>query len=113
MLAQRLRHRVRLDELVTTEGERGSKSEGWVARLEHEPAEIFAMSAREVVTANNEFGAITHRVTVRYNGLQVKAPTWRVVDEVDGTVFNIKGVLPDFKQRQWLTLLCESGLNNG
>lgn len=113
MLAQQLRHRVTLQEQVVTQATNGAKSEGWVTRLEHEPAAILALSGREFTTANNEFGVITHRITLRYQGLAIKAQTWRVIDETDGTVYNIKAPLPDFKLRQYVNLMCESGLNNG
>ena len=113
MLAQQLRHRVSLQEQVTTKATNGNKSEAWVTRLEHEPAAILALSGKELTAAHNEFGMITHRLTVRYQALAIKATTWRVLDETDGTVFNIKAALPDFKLRQYLNLMCESGLNNG
>jgi head-tail adaptor len=111
MLAQRLRHRVRIDDVAITTGARNAKVEGWAMWLEHEPAEIYALSGHEVVTSNNEFGRVTHRITIRHRpGL---LPRMRIVDETDGTVYNVKALLPDFKLRQWYTILCESGLNNG
>lgn len=108
MLAQRLRHRVNIERLTATRGTDGSKAEAFVAHLTDEPAEVYGLSGAEYARASSEYGRVTHRITVRRQDV---LSTDRIVHE--GTLYNIRAVLPDFKMRQWLTLMCESGMNDG
>lgn len=111
MLAQRLRHRVNVERLQTVQdAETGAKSETFVSFISDEPAEIYALSGSEFVSAQALQGRVTHRITMRrQEGVR---PSMRIVDH-DGEVYNIRAILPDFKQRQWLTMMCESGVNDG
>lgn len=113
MLAQRLRHRATVQHLTTTRGDGGSKREGFTTWLEHEPCEILALSGRELIASSNEWGKVTHRITMRSRPGFLASD--RVVDEADDSavVYNVRAVLPDFKLNQYVTLMCESGVNNG
>jgi len=110
MLAQRLRHRITVSRLTVVQAVSGAKTETFVPYISNEPAEIYGLSGGEYIRASSEYGVVTHRVTMRkQDGVK---PSDRVVDH-DGQAYNIKAVLPDFKQRQFLTLMCESGFNDG
>lgn len=102
-----------MQRLVTTQATNGAKVEAFEDWLTHEPAEIYALSGRELLSANNEWPMCTHRITMRWQTGVV--PSMRVIDEADpgGVVYNIRAVLPDSSLRKWYTLVCESGVNNG
>jgi len=110
MMAQRLRHRIEVARLVVTQDGAGAKAESFTPYISDEPAEIYGLSGSEYAKASSEYGVVTHRITMRRQD-DVKASD-RVTDQ-DGQAYNIRAVLPDFKQRQWLTLMCDSGSNNG
>lgn len=108
MLAQRLRHRVDIERLAVTRGDGGAKVESFATHIADEPAEVYGLSGAEFARASSEYGRVTHRITVRRQDV---LPTDRITHE--GVIYNIRAVLPDFKMRQWLTLMCESGVNDG
>lgn len=114
MLAQRLRHRVDLQEkVVTQDSTDGSVVETWETMLEDTaprlPAAIEPLSGREFLAAQAIQAGTTTRVTIR----------WRAdVDAVkrfvhEGNAYNIRAVLPDSTLRGYLVCLCETGVNDG
>jgi head-tail adaptor len=113
VLAPKLRHRVTLQALTTTQATNGAKSEAFANWLTGEPASIYALSGRELLAANNEWPMCAYRITVRWRPGIV--PSMRVIDEADpgGVVYNIRAVQPDESLRKWYTLVCEAGVNNG
>lgn len=112
-LAPRLRHRIDLEQVAETQGERGEMVEAWATiRTTDEPdlipAEISTIGAREFIAAAAQQVGATTRVTIRYRQPWPDGRTMRVVHE--GVAFNIKGTLPDSTRRAWMHLLCEAGV---
>lgn len=114
MIAPRLRHRVDIQAYVTTQdSETGTVEEEWESILDSEDvliaAEIMPLSGREFVAAQTIQAGVTTRITVRWmTGI---VPSMRVVHQ--GEVYNIKAVLPDGTLRRHITLMCDSGVNDG
>lgn len=107
-IAHRLRHRVTIEQRTQTRDEFGGVVESWetVAIV---PAEVWPLSGREFVAAQAEQAGVTTRITIRYQaGIE---PAMRITH--DGRTYNIKAVLPDSTLRRHITLMCESGVNNG
>jgi len=111
MLAQRLRHRIVIDQLEISRGPNGSQIETWTPFLVGEPAEVAPLSqrSRELVAANAVQGIVNTEIVMRWHpGLK---PSMRAVHE--GIAYDIHAVVPDKKLRQFVTLLCEQGANDG
>lgn len=109
MLAPKLRHRVTLSSLTQTRDEWGGVVEGWAPLVSNLPAEIVPLSGREFVAAQAVQAGVTTRITIRYRGGVL--PAMRIQHE--GAIYNIKAVLPDPTLRRHLTLMCETGVNDG
>jgi SPP1 family predicted phage head-tail adaptor len=120
MLSQRLRFRVDIQRPTQVrDPEDGSFSTSWVSILTPDelddvgdpalPAEIVALSGRELLAAAAEQADITTRIVIRYR-TDVRADM-RLVH--DGLRYNIRAVIPDPKRAMWLTLMCTSGVNDG
>lgn len=114
MLAPRLRHRVDIESFEITLDSNGAQVEEWVSIRDSEepdliPAEIVPLSGREFVAAQAVQAGVTTRITIRWReGVVAKMR----VDH-DGDIYNIKAVLPDPTLRRHLTLMCETGVNEG
>lgn len=109
MRAGVLRHRIDIESLQSTQTSDGIAQEAWLPWLENEPAEIVALSGREFIAAAAAQAGVTHRITVRERpGLLA---SMRIVH--DGQLFNIRAILPDPTLRRHLTIMCESGVNDG
>ena len=107
-IAHRLRHRVTIEQIATTRDEWGGVVDSW-ATVAIVPAEVYPLSGREFVAAQAEQAGVTTRITIRYQaGIE---PAMRVTH--DGKTYNIRAVLPDPTLRRHITLMCESGVNNG
>ncbi|HBC8790285.1 TPA: phage head closure protein [Citrobacter braakii] len=110
MQAGKLRHRVILQEPVKEQNPTtGAVINTWrdVATIW---AEISPLSAREFIVAQASQGEITTRITIRYRASITRKH--RILFR--GSVFNIEGVLPDPKSgREYLTLPCSEGVNDG
>lgn len=107
-LAHRLRHRVTIEQRTQSRDEWGGVVDSW-ATVTIVPAEVWPLSGREFVAAQAEHAGVTTRITIRYQaGIE---PAMRVTH--DGKTYNIKAVLPDPTLRRHITLMCESGVNNG
>jgi len=103
----RLKHRIKLQEQQETQDPNtGAITKSWVD-VASVWASVEGINGREFVAAAAEQAAVTWRITVRYRDI---LPTWRIV--FDGRYFNIKAILPNNDQTQ-LTLMCETGANNG
>jgi len=110
MQAGKLRHRVVIQEPVNYQNtETGSIESSWqdVATIW---ADVYPLSAREFISAQSEHGEITTRITIRFRrNISNKN---RILYE--GKIFNIEGVLPDpVSGREYLTLPCSEGVNDG
>lgn len=111
MLAQRLRHRIRIDELTIERSATGGQREVWVTFDDGVPADLTPLSqrSRELVAANAIQGIVNTEIVMRWQpGLR---PSMRAVHE--GIEYDIKAIVPDPKLRQWVTMLCEQGANRG
>lgn len=107
-IAHRLRHRVTIERRTQTRDEWGGVIDSW-ATVAIVPAEVYPLSGREFVAAQATQAGVTTKITIRYQaGIE---PAMRVTH--DGMTYNIKAVLPDPTLRRHLTLMCETGVNNG
>lgn len=110
MQAGKLRHRVTLQEPVKVQNSTtGAVINTWrdVSTIW---AEVSPLSAREFIAAQASQGEISTRITIRYRpGVTRKQ---RILFR--GAIYNIEGVLPDPKSgREYLTLPCSEGVNDG
>jgi len=114
MLSPRLRHRVDIEEFETTLDSEGAQVEAWSTIRDSDeteliPAEIVPLSGREFAAAQAVQAGVTTRITIRWRaGVE---PAMRVVHGAD--LYNIRAVLPDPTLRRHLTLMCETGVNQG
>ena len=107
-IAHRLRHRITIEQKTAGADAWGQPVETWetVAIV---PAEVWPLSGREFVAAQAEQAGVTTRITIRYQaGIE---PAMRITH--GRKTYNIKAVLPDPTLRRHITLMCESGVNNG
>lgn len=110
MLAYKMRHRVTIQELqVLVDSNDGSQSEMWVILATKVPASIHPLSGKEFLAASAVQSTVNTRITIRYRD-DLK-PSMRVIHE--GILYNIKAIIPDPTLRHHITLLCESGANDG
>lgn len=106
--AGRLRHRVTVAELTAENDTDGVLVETWEDAFGVAlPAEITALSGRELIAAQAIQSKVTARIRLRYRpGLKASQ---RV--EHRGEFFNIVAVVPDpYSRIRYTTLLCESGV---
>lgn len=113
MLAPRLRHRIDIEAFTIDLDSEGVQVESWDSIRDSGealiPAEIVPLSGREFIAAQTVQANVTTRITIRWRaGIE---PSMRVIHGVD--VYNIKAVLPDPTLRRHLTLMCETGANDG
>lgn len=109
MLAQRLRHRVTIEQVAESRDSDGGVITTWAALHSKVPAEIVPLSGREFVAAQAAQAGVNARMTIRYvAGITTKM---RVVHGSD--IYNIEAVLPDPTLRRHLTLMVSTGVNNG
>jgi SPP1 family predicted phage head-tail adaptor len=116
MLANRLRHRVAIQEQVKTQDETtGALSIAWQnvmlgsTELDSVPAEVLTGAGREFIQAGSVQGEIAARINLRwFSGLtQSMRILW------DGNVYNIKSIETDLSGRQEYRLRCSAGNNDG
>lgn len=109
--AGRLRHRVRIEQIMVTLDSDGERSEAWgdvFGRLL--PAEILPVSGREFVAAAAVQSKVTTRIRIRRRTGVV--PSMRALHR--GVAYGIEAVLPDAESgREYLTLLCSDGAHQG
>lgn len=109
--AGRLRHRVSIEALVIGLDTDGATEEQWVDQFgKLLPAEIVALSGRELIAAQAVQSRVATRIRMRWReGIE---PSMRVVHR--GLAYNVEAVLPDPDSgRRWITLNCSSGVNAG
>ena len=104
-----LRHRVLIQQQVTTRDDDGVSHTTWV-----DVATVWAavepLSAREFIQSGQTQAAVTARITIRYRaGLQA---SMRILHR--GQVFNIAGLLPDkVSGLEYITIPVSAGVNDG
>lgn len=117
--AQTLRHRVDIQSLtITQDPDTGAQTEVWASILSGEesvylvPASVLSIPGRatkEFVQSNKDVAGVNSEILMRYRADM--RPSMRLVHEAQN--YNIRAVLPDPTQRQFVTVLCETGLNDG
>jgi len=111
IIAYKLRHRIDIQELTyAVDSNTGARVANWVSVLDrNEPASIVPLSGKEFIAAQSVQAGISTRVTIRKrDGLK---PAMRIVH--NGTFYNILAILPDPTLERHLTILCDSGFNDG
>jgi len=118
MDAGRLRHRIDLEERVVTRDTEGGEIVSWVLWAAAVPAEVAPASGKEMMVGGAELGQVTTRIVIRWRPGVV--PTMRAIhrqtifEEESSTIYNIVAQLPDPETgRVSITLLCNTGANNG
>lgn len=110
MIAYKLRHRVDIQALThAIDANTGARSDVWATFVANEPASIAPMSGREFIAAQAVQAGVNTRITIRKRDGVL--PTMRVIH--GNTIYNIVAVLPDTTLERHLTLLCDSGVNDG
>lgn len=110
MRAGRLRHKVDIEYVSETQNATtGEIVQSWKPFC-HVWAAIEPMSVREFVAAQAVQSQITTMIIIRYKaGVTAKMRIYH-----GETIYNIEGVLPDKKTgREYLTLACSTGANDG
>jgi len=111
MLAQRLRHRITLQEKIEAQSSATGEIEtDWIDILFEEPAEVVPKSAREFFASASKQGETSGRITIRKPDIAINS-AMRVL--WDGVPYQIDGVLPDPSNARWLTILYSEGVNDG
>lgn len=108
-IAYKLRHRVTLQRYEQTRDEMGGVVETW-ADVATVWASIEPLSAREFIAAQSAQSQVSARIVIRYR--EGITAAMRILH--NGRVYNIEGVLPDPRSgREYLTLPCSEGVNDG
>lgn len=104
-----LRHRVLIQQQVTTRDSDGIEQTAWVD-VATVWASVEPLSAREFIQSGKTQSAVTARITMRYrDGL---LPSMRLVHR--GEIFNIAGLLPDKASGlEYITIPVSAGVNDG
>jgi len=111
MRAGKLRHRITIQRPVYDQDQvTGEVTITWMDAWTKVPAEVVPASVSQFVAAAAPQHKLTARIVIRYRaGLEA---TMRILHR--GDVYDIQGVLADPDSgRDYLTLPCSSGLNNG
>ena len=104
-----LRHRVLIQQQVTTRDDDGVQTTNWVD-VATVWASVEPLSAREFIQSGQDQAAVTARITIRYRaGLQ---PSMRLVHR--DQIYNIAGLLPDkVSGLEYITIPVSAGVNDG
>ena len=117
MLANRLRHRVAVQELVETQNSTtGAVTRAWEnvlldssTELDAVPAEVLTGPGREFMQSGSTQNEIAARINLRwFPGLTQKM---RIV--WDGNVYNIQSIETDVTARREYRLKCIAGVSDG
>lgn len=112
MRAGRLRHRITFQAPAEVQDpESGEMLPGWQTVWEKVPAEVSALSARDLIAAQAGQSEASGRVVIRYRPGVV--PTMRIIHR--GEVYEIQGQpMPDpVSGLEYLTMLVAKGVNDG
>ena len=110
MLAQRLRHRVRIEQFADAQDPvTGEPVRTWSTFADDVAAELVPLSGREFVSGGGVQAGIDTRATVR--ALPGLVSAMRLV--AAGRIYEIKAVLPNPTFARHLTLMLSSGVSNG
>lgn len=105
--AGKLRHRITIEQPVTTRDGIGGVVRGW-ATFMTVWAEVVPLSGREFLAAQATQSSVNARITIRY--VHGVTDLMRVIHREQ--VYSIHAVLPDPTFREHLTLMCETGVEH-
>jgi len=104
-----LRHRVLIQQQVTTRDSDGIEQTAWVD-VAMVWASVEPLSAREFIQSGQTQAAVTARITMRYR--EGMLPTMRLIHR--GEILNIAGLLPDkVSGLEYITIPVSAGVNDG
>lgn len=109
LAAGRLRHRIQIEEQISTINSSGESEKEW-----QHVAEVWAaiepVSGRELLQAQQVQSKVTTRITIRSRS-GVRA-SMRAIHKT--SVYNIEAVITDPESGiEWMTLQCSTGVNQG
>lgn len=110
MQAGKLRHRIIIETPdKSRDPQTGAVINGWKT-LTTVWASVEPLSVREFISAKSEQGELTARIMIRYRD----DVTRKCRIKFRGKIYNIAGILPDpISGREYLTLPCSEGVNDG
>jgi SPP1 family predicted phage head-tail adaptor len=110
IIAYKLRHRIDIQSLEhQIDSDTGARLDVWTTFVAKEPAAIAPLSGREFIAAQAIQSGVSTRITIRKRDGIV--PSMRILH--NDTIYNILSVLPDPTLERHLTILCDSGFNDG
>lgn len=112
MKAGPLRQRIALEQQVQTQDQdTGDIAVSW-ALVAEVWANVQPLSAREFIAAQAVQSQVSTKIIIRWRDGITAA--MRARDLSTGALYNIAGVLPDnVSGREWITLVCSAGVNDG
>ncbi len=112
MRAGRMRHLVDIEANTGTQDPAtGEIIAAWSPFARNQPAEIRALSGREVMAAQQEAGAVDTQINMRL--LHGVTSAMRIRHPASGTIYDIKTVLADPTLERYMQILAQSGVNAG
>lgn len=111
LAAGRLRHRVTIEQKVTTrDPDTGAPITAWQTWAANVAAEVAPLSVKEFLAAQQLQSEVSARITIRYRSGVLA--TMRI--RFKGQIYNIAGALPDaVSGLEYLTLPVSQGTNDG
>jgi len=109
MLSAKLRHRIDIEQLTITRDQWGGVIETWTKFATGIPAAIVPLSGKEYIASSATQATVDTRMTIRF--ISGVLPSMRVL--FGNVKYNIRAVLPDPTLQRHLTLMCETGANDG
>lgn len=111
MQAGKLRHRVTIQQLASTQDpQSGAMVDNWETVADSVPASIEPLSARDFIAAQARQSEVTARIVIRHR--QGIRAGMRILHR--NAVYMVQGVLPDAKSgREYLTLPVSEGVRDG
>jgi len=115
-----LRHQLTFERQTSDLDSDGAQVADWVPAFEinsRMPAEVVAMSGRELIAAQAEHSRVTTRIRVQFRpGFKASMRAWFQDPRIfsGATVYNIEAVIADpMSRNRYLTLQCSDGTNEG
>jgi SPP1 family predicted phage head-tail adaptor len=107
----KLRHRVEIQALIVEIDSDGAQVETWVNQYSDKVwADIQPLSGREIIASQAVHSKVSARIVIRYKEFIV--PSMRVLHR--DKIYNISAIIPDSHSgKEYLTLLCTYGVNEG
>lgn len=118
MRAGSLRRRVRIQIQQATQDALGQPQSAWVDYMTAVPADIQALSGRELIAAQALNAAVTHQICVRYTSRladPLRVAAMRAIYQNDSVTryFNVQSAINVDERNREINLLAVEGLNQG